>query len=251
MRTSTVLLALALAVSLAVNAWLTLTQTVRMRSRSPSIGTPAPTAAAPPPPAAETKPGAPEGLASFARVVEEAERARKAARSDGKKAAETRGRPLVDARVILEAQCRHARGKAEEAFRHDADGIRKYILLSEPDSGLQQSAVASERDQLADVIGTEPTDPAVVELAERRKKLEADAVRGMQAALATEPPDWRTAFDVVIDCYRKQDAEARRLLGEERAQEVMLADVDGRAGILAIGSSLVGEPWEAGASSLQ
>ena len=88
------------------------------------------------------------------------------------------------------------------------------------------------------------------ELAAKRFELERAARVALKAAVQGEPPDWRAAMDVVLDLYRRQDAEARRILGDDAAEEVMLADVDGRAGVLAIGSSLVGESWEAGATAM-
>jgi hypothetical protein len=239
-------LAVALACSLATNIWLATRAPVVVQASAATA-----TQCEPAPSAPGDGEKAPS-LASFARVVEESKRARAATKEEGGRTEKEKARALVDTRVILDAQCRHARGKAEEAFRKDADGIRLLLL-----GGEKRTPEALARDlerkvsELADVVGTEPSDARVQELAKRRLDLEREAVAALKETVASEPPDWRAALDVVIDTYRKQDAEARRILGEEKAQEVMLADVDGRAGVLAIGSSLVGEPWEASASALR
>jgi hypothetical protein len=237
-------LAAALAVSLATNIWLA--------TRPPVVVQASATQPAQCEPARDdiaAADEAPPSIASFARVVEESKRARAAARSDQK---EDSARALVDTSVMMEAQCRHARGKAVAAFRQDADGIRRFLLEDDTSTPEERAReLESAASTLADVIGTEPGDARVQELAKKRIELERAARGGLKAAMQGETPDWRTALDVVIDMYRKQDAEARRILGEEKAQEVMLADVDARAGVLAIGSSLVGEPWEASASALK
>ncbi len=240
-------LAAALAVSLATNIWLA--------TRAPVVLVPASTTTPPvqcEPPAGVEREEATPSLTSFARVVEESKRARAISAKDASRAqASGAPRVLVDENVIIDAQCRHARGKAEEAFRRDASGIRRFLL--EDDKRMPEELardLEQKKSELADVIGTQPGDARVQELAEKRFALERAARSALTDAVTGEPPDWRAALDVVLDLYRKQDAEARRVLGDEKAQEVMLADVDGRAGVLAIGSSLVGEPWEASASSL-
>lgn len=246
MLTRMIGLAVALVISLATNIWL---------ATRPPIATVVaqPQQCAPPAESARVD-EAPPSLASFARAVEESKRARRLANDDQPRAQESAGkaRVLVDTRVVLEAQCRHARGKAEEAFRKEAPGIRRFLLEDDKRNAEELARdLEQKKSELADVIGTEPGDARVQELAEKRFALERTARAALQDAVTGEPPDWRAALDVVHDLYRKQDAEARRILGEEKAQEVMLADVDGRAGILAIGSSLVGEPWEASASLLK
>lgn len=236
-------LAVALACSLATNIWLATRTPVVVQASAP------PQAQCEPAPPVAQQDDAPS-LTSFARVVEESKRARAATKGAVEVAAD-KPRALVDTRVVLDAQCRHARGKAEEAFRKDANGIRRFLLEDDKRTPEELARdLEQEKGALADVIGTEPGDARVQELAERRFALERAARLSLKDAVKNEPPDWRAALDVVLDLYRKQDGEARRILGEEKAQEVMLADVDGRAGILAIGSSLVGEPWEASASAL-
>lgn len=237
-------LAAALAVSLATNIWLATRAPVVVASTTPPVQ-------CEPTGGVEREEAAPS-LTSFARVVEESKRARAAAK-DAPRAEDAKQAPrvLVDSSVVLEAQCRHARGKAEEAFRREAHGIRRFLLEEDKRTPEELARdLEQKKSELADVVGVEPSDARVQELAQKRLALERAARSALKDAVTGEPPDWSAALDVVLDLYRKQDAEAHRILGGEKAQEVMLADVDGRAGVLAIGSSLVGEPWEASASAL-
>lgn len=238
-------LAVALAVSLATNIWLaTRPNAVRAVAATP-------VQCEPPAAVAHDEDGA--SLSSFARAVEESKRARIAAKDAPPPAggAAEKARVLVDTKVVLDAQCRHARGKAEEAFRKDAAGIRRFLLEEDKRTAEELARdLEQKKSELADVIGVEPSDARVQELATRRFELERAARAALKDAVTGEPPDWRAGLDVVLALYRNQDREARRILGDEKAQEVMLGDVDGRAGVLAIGSSLVGEPWETSASAL-
>jgi hypothetical protein len=242
-------LAVALACSLATNIWLATRAPVAAPGATPGVVpgvVSAPVQCEPP----DSAQGAPS-LTAFSRAVEESKRARAAAAKEAPPEDAVKLRALVDTSVVLDAQCRHARGKAEEAFRREAPGIRRFLLEEDKRTPEELARdLEGKKSELADVIGAEPSDARVQELAIKRFELERAARTALRDAVAGEPPDWRTALDVVLDLYRKQDGEARRILGDEKAQEVMLADVDGRAGVLAIGSSLVGEPWEASAAAL-
>jgi hypothetical protein len=241
-------LGIALAVSLSVNAWLC----ARPRAAAPVMS--ASTFAF-----SADDTSAPTGSASFAgvaRAIEQSKRARAVGDIAGQGPADVDARGAVPdagqgsaaerwARDVADVQCRVARDKAAEAWRKEGEGIRKGLVsYQEPSDEARASSLVSEKDMLADVIGTEPDDARVSELADKRMELQRDTLLRWRDALTGDPPDWRTGVDILLDYYRRVDIEGLRVLGVEKAADVHLADIDDRAALLAIGASLMDAPWE-------
>ena len=239
---------LALVASLALNVWLIVRERAALSVVPSSAPSPLSRSSAPPSSASSSSaPGAPftrasgSELASVARAIA----ASKGARVES-------GRVVVDAHMVSDAQCRVAREKAAEAWRREGDGIRNALVAYEEPTEVERATqLQREKETLADVVGAEPDDARVRELAERRMALKGETNRRWKESLTGDPPDWRTGVDVLIDYYRKSDAESLRIFGEEKAADVRVADLEERAALLAIGSSLVDEPWDATLKALE
>lgn len=238
---------LALVASLALNVWLI----VRERAALDTVPSSAPLLRASAPlPTNAAATGAASGEADARKGPELASVARAIAASKG--ARPESGRVVVDANMVSDAQCRVAREKAAEAWRREGDGIRNALVAyQEPTEVERATQLQREQETLADVVGAEPDDARVRELAERRMALKGETNRRWKESLTGEPPDWRTGVDVLIDYYRKSDAESLRIFGEEKAADVRVADLEERAALLAIGASLVDEPWDATLKALE